>query len=100
MSGSERGAPPEKDHGGGWGWWDGFYTSKRNPWGRDSHDCKVGALAAGVKILLDVGTRQREGEVGKAAGSGVRAIWEKEGRKPFYSLPAMLGSLHDLSRKR
>lgn len=28
-----------------------------------------------------MGTRQREGEVGKAAGSGVRAIWEKEGRK-------------------
>lgn len=41
----------------------------------DKHDCKIGALAAGVEILLDVGTRQREGEVGKAAGSGVRAIW-------------------------
>lgn len=41
----------------------------------DKDDCKVGALAAGVKILLHVGTGQCEGEVGKAAGSGVRAIW-------------------------
>lgn len=57
------------------GVWDSFYIPKRNPWVRDSHDCKVGALAAGVKILLHVGTGQCEGEVGKAAGSGVRAIW-------------------------
>lgn len=63
----------------------------------DKDDCKVGALAAGVKILLHVGTGQCEGEVGKAAGSGVRAIWEMKERKPFNSSPAMLGSSHDLS---
>lgn len=52
----------------------------------DKDDCGVGALAAGVEILLDVGTRQREGEVGEAAGSGVRAIWGKEERKRKESL--------------
>lgn len=81
--------------------WDSFYIPKRNPWVRDSHDCKVGALAAGVKILLHVGTGQCEGEVGKAAGSGVRAIWEMKERKPFNSSPAMLATVlsssHDLS---
>lgn len=83
------------------GVWDSFYIPKRNPWVRHSHDCKVGALAAGVKILLHMGTGQCEGEVGKAAWSGVRAIWEMKERKPFNSSPAMLatvlGSSHDLS---
>lgn len=38
-------------------------------------DCWDGALAAGVEILLEVGTGQWAGDVGKAAGCGVRGIW-------------------------
>lgn len=57
----------------------------------DLHDCWQGALAAGVEILLEVGTRQCTGDVGKAAGCGVRGIWEKEGRRPLYLLPVQTG---------
>lgn len=45
----------------------------------DSHDRWHGALAAGVEILLDVGEGQSAGDVGKAAGCGVRGIWRKQG---------------------
>lgn len=45
----------------------------------DSHNRWHGALAAGVEILLDVGEGQSAGDVGKAAGCGVRGIWRKQG---------------------
>lgn len=43
-------------------------SAQNQPWRRDLHDSRLGALAVGLVVILDKAAGQLPGDVGEAAG--------------------------------